>query len=95
MAEFTEFNINDYAFVRLTDYGKRIYLDHFIPFRAQFPKVFPESKIRSQLDARCNAEGWTRFHLWELMMYYGDVMYVGNTEQPFEGNAVRMKRWNL
>jgi hypothetical protein len=68
-----QFNINDFVKVRLTDYGRDI--------------------LRQKLDSRhsfeqVDAQGYTRFKLWELMNIFGLHIYNGAMRQCFDANIV-------
>jgi hypothetical protein len=66
-------NINDSAKVRLTDYGRDI-LRQRQDSRHSFERV--------------DAQGYTRFQLWELMNIFGSHIYNGHIRQCFDANIV-------
>lgn len=73
------FNINDYVYVRLTDYGRGIH-------RRAYDRLTKErdGKIPWMYKApKEDSEGWSKWQMWELMNVFGDFMVLG-FDPPFE-----------
>lgn len=69
------FNINHYVEVKLTDVGREIYYKHMTDvLRGSDYKMQPIKE---------NAEGWSRWQLWDLMSIFGAHCYNG-CRVPFE-----------
>lgn len=64
-ALLTEININDSVWVRVTPVGEHIYRQHWLALRMD------------PLPLRRDADGWTKFQLWELANVFGAAMYNG------------------
>lgn len=79
------FNLNDYAFVRLTEEGIRQFEDHYAGL-ARFGFDWEES-----LKSHLQPDGEYRFQLHELMLIFGPMCYMGNMDLPFEKNAIRFE----
>jgi hypothetical protein len=73
---FMQFNINDSVQVKLTDYGRDI--------------LRQKQDSRHSLE-RVDAQGYTRFQLWELMNIFGSHIYNGATRQCFDANIVLLE----
>jgi hypothetical protein len=67
----TTFNINDHVWLKLTDKGREIHRESL--------KDYPELLKYVETDA----DGWTRFQLWEAMQVFGARMVMGS-ELSFE-----------
>ena len=68
-----QFNINDSVKVRLTDYGRDI--------------LRQKQDVRHSLQ-HMDAQGCTKFQLWELMNTFGSHIYNGAIRQCFNDNIV-------
>ena len=79
------FNINDYAFVRLTDEGVAQFIAHYADL-TQYG-FDPAESLRYAL--RPNGE--YRFQIHEMMLIFGPACYVGSNRAPFKDNAVRFE----
>lgn len=71
-----QFNINNSVKVRLTDYGRDI-LRQKLDLRHSFERV--------------DAQGYTKFQLWELMNIFGSYIYNGSTRQCFNANIALLE----
>ena len=69
-------NLNRYVKVKLTDYGLGIH---------KYTKLYDPQTYRPPI---IDEQGYTKFQLWDLMNIFGDVMYLGNPNVPFEGNEI-------
>lgn len=80
-----EFNVNDYVEVKLTDAGLKILEAQH---NALLNNLTPEGRetIGDFKIPETNEEGYTRFQFWQLMQAFGNYMYMGNTNIPFETN---------
>lgn len=68
-------NINDKVSIKLTEYGKEILQKYY---QNNLPKhLIPEIK-NDDMD----------FMLWEIMQIFGEFLFMGNTEIPFEDNRI-------
>lgn len=72
------FNLNDYVRVRLTDHGRMIHREDFEQLRAQCPN----GTLRYS-PPKEDAEGWSRWQMWNLMYHFGNAMGPG-CDLPFE-----------
>lgn len=92
-------NINVHAYVRLTDYGRAVFHAHHahaaldIAFNDAFPRPNATPLIDSHefLAMKTTPDGWVQFMFWELMHIFGDAMYIGNTNNTFENNNIRLE----
>jgi hypothetical protein len=75
------FNINDSVRVKLTEEGKRIFLEDAKHWRSQLPpavaKTLPVSLPTTDADGYCS------FPMWEFMRLYGPHLHLG-CEIPFD-----------
>lgn len=55
------FNINDYVYVKLTERGKKVYLEHYAKYND--PKI--KAPHRNKIDSKLG------FQLYELMIIFG------------------------
>ena len=78
-----KFNINNEVRVKLTDEGIRIYEKRYRDITKRLPN---EAKKHMERFRRpeSDEEGYSRMQLWELMNLYGEYMYNGNMDIPFE-----------
>jgi hypothetical protein len=58
-----EFNVNNYVYVQLTDVGREA-------LRERHNKLFTSSKIE-YIPPEEDSDGWSRWHMWELMQVLG------------------------
>ena len=70
------FNMNDYVRVQLNESGKKIIRDKFASLKTRFPK-FPGDGLPNE-----DADGWSRWQLWDLMRTFGPYISLG-AENPF------------
>lgn len=77
---YTEFNLNDYVWVKLTDAGRVAHRNHWE--RLSFGTVHDYKPV-DEID------GWSRWQLWELMQVFGGSLYNG-CNVPFE-TTIRME----
>lgn len=68
-------NLNDTFDVTLTERGARIYNDHY----AAYGEARPEKR---------KAGDKITLELWNLMSIFGEFLYNGMPEVPFEGNVI-------
>lgn len=73
-----EHNINDHVWVKLTDYGERLWAGYWSTVSQGVPPSVRHT----------DEQGRTRFQLWTLMAVFGGKMFVGGKEQVFEDNVV-------
>jgi hypothetical protein len=66
---FIHFNANNTLFVKLTEVGKQIFTKHY---------------SNRMLESYHSANGWYRFQFHELANIYGNYLYNGNNNLPFE-----------
>lgn len=72
-----EININERVKVNLTEYGKKIYSEHYEQFWSANSIYRPE-KLPDMLETE----------LWNLMQIFGDCLFMGNPEIPFVDNKI-------
>ncbi len=66
------FNVNDYVKVKLTDHGKAMLrADHALLWMDRDEPPY-EFKLPEE-----DTEGWSRWHLWDLMHRFGKHIYLG------------------
>lgn len=73
----SEFNVNSYVSVRLTDAGKDILRQRRSDMLAAYPSLRLPDPIKTDDD------GWQRFQLWDLMNEFGKHCSLGS-KIPFE-----------
>lgn len=58
-------------------------------------KLTPHGKIIMAMNEysvdKPDADGWLELPLWELMWVFGQCMFHGNPNLPFEGNEIELK----
>ncbi len=72
------FNINDTVRVKLTDHGRATHAMRHVIFN-----------LTNKLDLEYvkpveDAEGWSEWQLWVLMRAFGQDLFMGNLQPPFE-----------
>lgn len=72
------FNLNNYVWVKVTDFGWETYDAHWLPFAKYL-------KGRHARDKSVN--GWNKFPLWDLMGTFGSAHSLG-IRPCFEGNDI-------
>ena len=81
------FNINNWIKVKLTDKGREILQNYWNRICSKFPQLDPDP---SYFATHTDADGYTRFQLWEFMQIFGEhlclgsPLYVENNEILFE-----------
>lgn len=78
-----KFNVNDKVRVKLTKTGVSM-------LRFNHTKRYLSSREADKHweEPKVDAEGYTEFHMWELMNEFGDLMYNGQGNMPFETEMV-------
>lgn len=78
---YKEFNINEYVYVKLTDYGKEILKER----RKTLNEVLISKGIEPFTNdlVKTDKDGYTQFQLWELMSIFGNFISV-SSKIPFE-----------
>jgi hypothetical protein len=69
-----DFNVNQPVRVKLTEFGKKTYAEHFTN----------DTGMKWNHDNVVGKDGRIELPLWELMQVFGKTMYHGMTELPFE-----------
>jgi hypothetical protein len=77
-------NVNDNVWVKLTPAGEVLWAECW-------KRTSPEGVPKCIRKAQAEADGWIRFQLHELMFTFGEAMYNGNPELPFE-TEIRLTR---
>ena len=81
MMEQIKFNLNDPVKVKLTPKGRNILVKRhnrfIITTKEEVKKMHP-----------VDDEGYTVFQLWNLMQIFGEHIYMGDTNPPFEMNII-------
>jgi hypothetical protein len=70
------FNLNNYIRVQLTDSGRGIIRQNFADLKKSFPKLSGPNLPNE------DADGWSRWQLWNLMQTFGPHIGLG-IENPF------------
>ena len=78
-------NLNDSIRVRLTDYGKSVYAAKIDAINAYYGR-----KVIKDNQPSIDAEGYSRFQLWDFMNIFGEVLYMGNTEIVIENQEFEL-----
>jgi hypothetical protein len=76
--EFKKMNINNTVKVKLNNYGLLILKDSWNDLRNDFPK------LQEWEPPKTDSNGYTEFQLWSFMESFGQYMYIGNPNTPFE-----------
>jgi len=84
----TPFNINNYVRVKLTPSGKDIHKQYYESIRNMRTNYTYEPPKE-------DTKGFSRFQLWELMSLFGEHIYMGMREQPFETTIYFDSKENL
>jgi len=79
--EEIKFNMNDYVKVKLTNCGVSILMDQHEKLKNIFPRL-GEFKINLE------ADGYYKTQLHDLFNTFGQYIYMGATELPFETNII-------
>ena len=77
-ARFKTINLNDYVFVKLKEKGYQRLVD--------YDKKYGCSHDIDYFKERADADGYTRFQLWNFMQIFGKDMYLGNNDIGFDIN---------
>ena len=73
-------NVNADCYVKLTPAG----LERF--YKKQRDLGITGNMMRHP--DKVDKTNWCRFHIWDLMQTFGDMMFMGATELPFENNSI-------
>ena len=78
-----EVNMNDIAIVKLTPYGVEIFMTYhskyrFLEIRENQLNIANYDSVTSEF----------KTHLWELFQIFGECMYMGNNDIPFQKNII-------
>lgn len=74
MLEYAKANLNDYIKVKLTEYGRAVYKNHYAKYNLEGPKL------------NVDEEGYTKFQMWDFMHIFGDTMRMAG-DLPYELNV--------
>lgn len=78
VTEKIPFNMNDVVEVKLTDFGRKVHReDHVKDWGDSFDYTPPKE----------DEDGWSRWQIHALMLYFGKYMHLGCAELPFETPA--------
>ena len=75
----TIINMNEYVYVKLTDFGKSI---------IEKEDTDIETKAHIKPEIRKQTELGRQFQLYELFSLFGKYMYNGSASVPFENNVI-------
>lgn len=70
-------NLNDHVWVRLTDLGRELHREQHEALRKDVPKLGPYREPQE------DAEGFTKWQLWQLMQHFGPAICLG-CDPPFD-----------
>lgn len=73
-----EFNVNDYVKIKLTDAGIAILKSRHDDILKPYVGEFKTPQV--------DENGYTQMQMWEVMQVFGNYMYNGNPNIPFETN---------
>ena len=68
-------HLNEIIKVRLTDFGKDIYYHQYDELNNRKGRVVCEPRM-----PKVDADGYTKFQLWDFMRVYGKYMHIGTRE---------------
>lgn len=74
-----DFNINHHVMVKLTQHGHRLLRNDF---RQKYGDGLTASHVYKP--PKEDADGWSRWPLWELMQRFGEHFHLGQMTPPFE-----------
>lgn len=80
-----KFNINDIVRVKLTDYGLEILKSRYRHLSDQSNGLISYDNIIGLKEDRVYET-----EMWQLMQEFGQCMYMGNIEIPFENNSIEI-----
>lgn len=80
-----KFNINDIVRVKLTDYGLGILKSRYRHLNKQSNGLISYDNIIGLKE-----DGMYETEMWQLMQDFGNCMYMGNIEIPFENNSIEI-----
>lgn len=91
MSDSAEFNINDEVWVKLTELGRNELRKQSIEFEREYPqqKDPPRIAFEHYLPEE-DADGWSKWKLWELMGKFGWLLRFSGMNCPFEP-TIRLK----
>ena len=82
-----KFNLNETVKVKLTAKGRNILVKHHNRFlettKEEVKKMHPSDE-----------EGYTEFQMWTLMQIFGNNVYMGQLEYPFDMNMIIVTKDN-
>ena len=81
-AKMKKINLNSFIYVKLTDYGRQVYIDYHENIISQatvdsYKKRYVEIAKRV-LEENTNSNGYSEFQLHEFMNIFGSHMYTGS-----------------
>jgi|GEM_PF-1109703 len=85
-------NVNDHVWVRLTTFGEQVLREDVEEaYRNMVNKTERDKNVDSAISKLYETtQGWTRFHLHDLMRIFGKTMYMGSTDQVIEENIISL-----
>ena len=75
-----KFNMNYNVRVRLTEEGHNILRQNYEELYSNVPEALIKYPYREK---EVDGDGYSEFHLWELMKEFGEHCYMGNMNLPF------------
>lgn len=78
MKDKKTFNINDYVYIKLTEYGKELYYNRDVKLNESYGREIIPPK-----HPEVDSEGYTKMQMWEFISLYGEHTSVGCI-LPFE-----------
>lgn len=80
----TTFNVNEYVWVKLTDYGRECHRKDHDDFVANIRRLTGDDPKMPYSPPDEDSEGWSRWQGHELMRQFGPHMGIGFGPVPFE-----------
>ncbi|WP_321388692.1 hypothetical protein [uncultured Enterococcus sp.] len=74
--EYQKFNINQFVKVKLTETGIKIYQEKFLKYGGKAPELIIDDN------------GFSKFQMHDLMNTFGEYLFMGNIDMPFETNIL-------
>lgn len=88
--QFKKLNINSNIKVKLNDKGIEILKNEYNALKKAYPTMFEKPFKPPVVDE----EGYTTMQFWKLFHYFGNQIYVGNDNLPFD-NDIKISSKNL
>ncbi len=72
------FNFNDFVYIKPTEEGFKILKDNYNKIMGDMAKIYKYE------EPKVDENGYIEMQLWQVMQNFGEYMYNGNMNLPFE-----------